>query len=381
MSTSDAPAVNDDDPADLAESVIAEAYTRRPGDPALPYGAETARHALAVIAKRMSRDGTRDLHWWRIPEWVPPGTRVVASGIAGALAGGIVAGVACGIALAVTTGIENGLSAGIAEFLPGGVLYGILFGITGAVVGLGSGWAAVRPAVQPGSSPADAALPPVIGKVRLARALTRKSLKTGLRGGSAAALVGGIVGGVLTGLVALAAFGPEGGLVAGTAAAIGFGMWSALAIAVLIGIREAVAAGPQSTPPLHPAASWRGNGRYGRLVGCWFGILFGMSAGVLFGIVGGAHGLVLDGAGFGIAAGLTAGIMAGLFSSRRLPLVIASAWLAMRWGTPLRLLRFLGDANDRGILYAVGPSYQFRDAYLQDYLASGPPPGAGPDAR
>jgi hypothetical protein len=36
---------------------------------------------------------------------------------------------------------------------------------------------------------------------------------------------------------------------------------------------------------------------------------------------------------------------------------------------PLRLMRFLDDAHRLGLLRAVGPTYQFRHAELQDHLA------------
>ena len=45
------------------------------------------------------------------------------------------------------------------------------------------------------------------------------------------------------------------------------------------------------------------------------------------------------------------------------------AQLAVRWETPMRLLRFLEDARDRNVLRTVGPVYQFRHARLQDRLA------------
>lgn len=357
--------VGEDDTAGLVESVIAEAYAPGLG----PYDLATARNALAKVAVRMSRDRTRDLNWWQIPEWMPPGPRIVITAIAGALTAGVIAAVACGAALAIATGIQNGSTAGVEEFLPGGVLYGILFGITGGVAGLGAGWIAVRSETRPGSAREDGTPPPVIGGVRLAKALTRQSRRTVLRGGFAAALICGLVGGMVTGLVTMLAFGIEGGLVGGIVAAIVFGVWSALAIAVLLGIREALRGGPADVAGLDPVASWRENGRYGRAVGAWFGVLFGISAGVLFGIASGVHGLVF-GIGFGLAVALTAGITAGLFNSRHLAVSLAAGWLAIRWGTPLRLVRFLKDAHDRGVLRVAGPAYQFRDPRLQDQLAA-----------
>lgn len=52
---------------------------------------------------------------------------------------------------------------------------------------------------------------------------------------------------------------------------------------------------------------------------------------------------------------------------------LAFTYLCLRWHTPLRLMRFLEDATDCGVLRTVGPTYQFRHARLQDRLASTTP--------
>jgi hypothetical protein len=45
-------------------------------------------------------------------------------------------------------------------------------------------------------------------------------------------------------------------------------------------------------------------------------------------------------------------------------------WLGSRGQLPLRLMRFLEDAHQRGVLRQVGAVYQFRHARLQDRLAA-----------
>lgn len=50
-------------------------------------------------------------------------------------------------------------------------------------------------------------------------------------------------------------------------------------------------------------------------------------------------------------------------------LVLARIWWRWKAGTPLRLMAFLDDAYHRNVLRQVGPSYQFRHAALQHYLA------------
>ena len=59
----------------------------------------------------------------------------------------------------------------------------------------------------------------------------------------------------------------------------------------------------------------------------------------------------------------------GLVFPRTWTVALAFAQLAMRWHTPVRLLRFLDDARERDVLRTVGPVYQFRHARLQDRLA------------
>ena len=67
--------------------------------------------------------------------------------------------------------------------------------------------------------------------------------------------------------------------------------------------------------------------------------------------------------------------------------LIARSWLALRGHLPFRLMAFLDDAHERGVLRQAGPFYQFRHIELQHHLAArsqlgesapgGPPPGAG----
>ncbi|MER7080698.1 NACHT domain-containing protein [Saccharopolyspora kobensis] len=47
---------------------------------------------------------------------------------------------------------------------------------------------------------------------------------------------------------------------------------------------------------------------------------------------------------------------------------VSRFWLALTGRTPLRLMRFLEDAHERGVLRQVGGLYQFRHARLHDHL-------------
>lgn len=50
--------------------------------------------------------------------------------------------------------------------------------------------------------------------------------------------------------------------------------------------------------------------------------------------------------------------------------LVAKTWLALRAKIPWRLMTFLDDARQRGVLRANGPSCQFRHVRLQEHLAS-----------
>lgn len=62
---------------------------------------------------------------------------------------------------------------------------------------------------------------------------------------------------------------------------------------------------------------------------------------------------------FGLMTGPGFGLVVGTVSSEAWPSSLAAAQLALRWHTPARLMRFLDDARERGILRTVGRVYQF----------------------
>lgn len=57
----------------LIDRVLPAAYTPRPGQPAPRYSEQQARQVLAFLARQMNQDNTRDLAWWQISRWAPPG--------------------------------------------------------------------------------------------------------------------------------------------------------------------------------------------------------------------------------------------------------------------------------------------------------------------
>jgi len=227
----------------LPDRVLPTAYTPRPGEEPQPYDLQTAQRALTKIATRMNQDHTRDLQWWRFPQWVPAAPRVLVPGLVFGLVFGPL----------------------------GGLLFGLIFGV-GA------------------------------NTRRNPQKIPRKAVP---------------------------------GLV--------------LPVSALE---------DPSTSALSPLTSWRVDMRYG-LAG---GLVLGLVGGVLVG------GLLLRN-------WLLGGFLTGLIwlakgqENAAWPSSLAAAQLALRWHTPVRLMRFLDDARERGVLRTVGPVYQFRHARLQDRLA------------
>jgi len=79
-----------------------------------------------------------------------------------------------------------------------------------------------------------------------------------------------------------------------------------------------------------------------------------------------------------LVLGLIIGAIAGVGISAWGQFSVVRLLLALRGRTPLRLMTFLQDAYQRGILRQAGGVYQFRHARLQQQLArTGHPPGRG----
>ena len=306
----------------LLDRVLPAAYTPLPGEPTPRYGLEEARHALGCVAARMSQEGTRDLSWWRIPTWAPAAPRV------------IVTGAAFGVVFA------DGWHPGFG--LVGGALLAYLYLL------------------------ADRRKAPVRrAPLRWRHLLSRNSLVPGLT----YALVAGTI---------CAAFGFAIRFGAGQAAALaaGVGIGAGLAGALAAGLSRAAA---DDASPLTPTVSWRRDQAFGLAVGLMLslgliiGVGLGLGLNLAFGLMsphapghpaGHVTGLV-----FALVWFLAFGLLFGLVAPQTWTVSLTFVQLAIRWRTPVRLLRFLDDARQRDVLRTVGPVYQFRHARLQDRLA------------
>ena len=66
----------------LLGRVLSAAYTSRPGSPAPSCTPQQAWQRLGYLAAQMNQDGTRDLAWWRIPQWLPSRHLKISIGLA-----------------------------------------------------------------------------------------------------------------------------------------------------------------------------------------------------------------------------------------------------------------------------------------------------------
>ncbi len=342
----------------LLDRVIPAAYRRKPGEPPPRYSPQTAQKALRHIAVRMNQDNTRDLLWWQVASW----SAAFVSTIATALIYGILSAFLVWIPVAVA----------------GGVVAGFFYGATiGVLIGFVALFTAMVVSGKQDRSPK-----------RLVRIQWRRLL--GLR-----PVLGGILVGIVVGSMADPAWiarlahsmNPETPImtspwkVSGVSVAVGAvlaGVAAGLVFGVIRGISDPR---PDNASPLTPLTSWRSDRTFSIVRGLFGGFVIALAPGLALGLaagptIGQAHGLVAElvvaliyvllcvllGVVFG-------GLVVGPVTSVTWTASLAFAQLAIRWHTPIRLMRFLEDAHERGVLRTVGPIYQFRHARLQDRLA------------
>ncbi|GAA4205591.1 NACHT domain-containing protein [Microbispora amethystogenes] len=287
---------------------------------------ETRRH-LSYLARLLSRNGTRDLAWWRLGELVLGADERRRAATTACLVVGGIFGTVATIAGEIhpLVALPTGFAAGF------GVLTATLRGFTGT----------------PGRVSVE-----FRGRVRdLAQQITIVLL---LR------ILIGMVSVSGAALVAKA----EPGL------AIKAGFWAGFALGpglVLIRWMQQPTPLTAATTPYH---AWRAS----RALAILCGVVPGVGGGVVTGLVGG----LANGPWFGIKLG----VLSGAFLALELGLTMLrhSVWpaylitvrhLAEQGKCPKDLMDFLDDAHRLGLLRVVGPVYQFRHADLQDHLAAG----------
>jgi hypothetical protein len=413
----------------LIARVLPDAYTPRPGRPKPRYSLAQARQTLGFFARQMNQEHSRDLGWWHIPRWAPSTPRILAStltgGLLGAFLGGIV-GTLCGllyaavimfsvlrsevirevhiwwmvvgfVLLAGVTGFGGGLSLGFGggrggrepkrvrgwravsmrSVLLAGLTYGLVagFGVLFALLLTRLGMSLINPFWI------------VIGiALGLPLALHRDSLSElgdsqdslqspvkNPRTNTMAGVAGGIVVVIVTGVAFT--FQLPGVVVVGNAVrlivtgiAVGIIAWFVVWLGPRLTGEFITELSESKGGPQGPLESWRND----RVFGLVTGLVFGLAAGAAFGLafwltLGPAEALML-----GLVTGLTVGLTYGITSSTTWATTLAWQLQLRRFHhiPTVRLLPFLEDARQRGVLRTVGAIYQFRHATLQDHLTN-----------
>jgi hypothetical protein len=286
---------------------------------------------LRFLAGYLKDRGAQEFAWWRLTDVVPRGFAMAVSvvvGVAGCSALGVIL---FGIDRRPLLGIELG------------TVIGAIGGSVSSLIG----------ADEP--------------RRMVPRTLTRSDLSMRLLLRdllivAVAVVVGGVVAGILYGWVSGAAVGAVFG--------VGFGV-----------VRR-LSRPSEPRVAVNPADILR-NDRTALLASALFGGLIGaVVGGFLLGVIGGGpNGVVslpdrfldaLLGAGAGFLAGAGGLGMLVLSTSAWGRFTVARTWLALTGRAPWRLVTFLEDAHDRGVLRHSGPYYQFRHSLLQDRLIDQP---------
>ena len=312
----------------LLDALIPTVYPDPALDPAAAgrtYPPHRVTRWLAFLVAHSRRMETHDLAWWHIDRTLP---RPVFG-----LLLGLLSGLASGLSFSLIAGPATGLVFGLVTGLGGGLVIGLM---------AGSG----RPVPARQAGPAASRLR------RLAGHLT-----TGAVFGTGAGLVVQLGGGPVTTL--LCALGT--GLAAGaTGNAVGeLGEWQP-------------STGEQ-LEHLSPQLSLRRSRVTATAQMSTAALGVGLGAGSSLALWSTPHNGLLLGVGLGLVGALVFGVdsASGRF-------VLARTWLAARGHLPLRLMRFLNDARNRGVLRQAGAVYQLRHARLRDHLMERQPAPAAP---
>lgn len=308
----------------LVKALVPARYTNHPdpahAQPRHAYSTEQAERWLGYLAQNLQRSGTRDLAWWKLAQAVP---RAVLGTFF--LVGG---GSLLGFAAAALFGTGIGVAIGI--------LGGAFFGFGGEVV---------EAACRLFGQHVDRSHPAPVHAVLHRGGRTRLFAGTFVAGG-----VGG--SGFAFALLTWDQLGP---------------MWGALLILLALlaclvmvtGLSD-VLRGPVHLTDLTPRSILSSDRTTATLRAV------GMSTGVALGI------LSLTRSDAGIASAIGFGLVAALSGygdSAWGFFLLSRSWLALTGRLPFRLMAFLEDAYQRGVLRQYGPVYQFRHQHLQESLA------------
>ncbi|MCX4399940.1 NACHT domain-containing protein (plasmid) [Streptomyces sp. NBC_00053] len=308
----------------LVKALVPARYTNHPApahaQPRRAYSTEQAERWLGYLAQNLQRSGTRDLAWWKLAQAVP---RAVLGTFF--LVGG---GSLLGLAAAALFGPGVGITIGI--------LGGVFFGFGGEVV---------EAACRLFGQRIDRSHPVPVHAVLHHGGRTRLFAGTFVAGG-----VGG--SGFALALLAWDRVGPFWGVLVI--------LLALLACLVMVTGLGDVLRGPVHLTDLTPQSILSSDRTTATLRAA------GMSTGVALGILTLTRSDIgiVSAVGFGLVAALS-----GYADSAWGFFFLSRVWLALTGRLPFRLMAFLEDAYQRGVLRQYGPVYQFRHQHLQESLA------------
>jgi hypothetical protein len=99
-------------------------------------------------------------------------------------------------------------------------------------------------------------------------------------------------------------------------------------------------------------------------------LVTGLAATIEDNLVASISVVLANGLGVGVAVGLAAGLGISFVQAAWGSFAITRCWLALMRRLPWRLIGFLSDAHERGVMRQSGAVYQFRHAELQRRLAT-----------
>jgi hypothetical protein len=323
--------------AHLFDAFIPAAYRPHP-DPRRRgrWTADQAGPWLVFLARHLhDRNDTTDIAWWQLHHAIPTPMLGLGAGLVAGLWAGLVAGLVVGLVVGLGTGVWAGVVVGVV-----------------VVLGLAAGRGEVTPA----------------------KGLRWfKDALAGVVGGLVAGLAVGLVGGLLFGLVAWHQAGPRAvqlgaGLVLGIRLWFPFGLLLGL-LGAVAGLMSAFKGTPTDlTITADPKTVLTRDRRAFLTIGLAGGLAVGGLA--VGGLVGGLTFGLGEGLPVGLGLGLGLGLVVGLWQAAWGWFGLVRCWLALRRRLPWRLMTFLADAHQRGVLRQAGAVYQFRHLELQRRLAS-----------
>ncbi|MFG1900635.1 hypothetical protein ACQP0I_21975 [Micromonospora carbonacea] len=304
----------------LLDRALEAAYTPGPDRPPQRYSLATAQRTLGFLAHYLSQNDGGDLKWWSVARWAAP-----------SVAARTLFAWAFWLAVQIPLTLLLGLSYRLADGRT--VLSGWLIG---EVMGLMSAFAAVRPRMR-----APRRLPPHLWRAPF----TANSLLVVMPAGLSMALVLRLFSSTLPGVT--------GWLVDGLVC------WL-----TLVFVTTLLNTAQDDDYAFDPPRSWRDDAVTSLVLAITV-MLGAFEAGIGFGMqfrVGLVNVLAI-----GALGGLAIGFWQWSFSTTW-RVFCRHVELALRYRTPLRLMRFLEDARQRQVLRTAGPVYQFRHAKLQERL-------------